>query len=167
MRSLQAITGISFKMARVYIGLGSNLGDRIRNIIQAKKELFSSGFIKFIRESGMEETDPVDHLDQPRFMNQIILIETDIAPRQLLEFLLGVEIRLGRERNFSKGPRIIDLDILLYDDILITDEDLIIPHPEIKNREFILKHLVELNSELVDPITKIMYKELYSYGKNK
>ncbi|HNW29886.1 MAG TPA: 2-amino-4-hydroxy-6-hydroxymethyldihydropteridine diphosphokinase [Spirochaetota bacterium] len=147
-------------MAIVYIGLGSNLGDREKNLKDAINALVSHPSIKLLKQSSILETEPVDYLDQPIFLNMIIVVETDLAPRELLETTGKTELELGRQKTIPKGPRTIDLDILLYDDIILNTGDLIIPHPEIKNRPFIIKHLVELDPELKDPITIVPYRNL-------
>ncbi len=121
-------------MPLVYIGLGSNLGDRNNNLLLARKQIAALPATTVFKESSIIETAPVDLLQQPDFFNQIISITTELSPEQLLENLLRIENSLGRIRKIEKGPRIIDLDILLYDSIQLNTEKLIIPHPEIKNR---------------------------------
>jgi 2-amino-4-hydroxy-6-hydroxymethyldihydropteridine diphosphokinase len=148
-------------MPLVYIGLGSNLGDRSVNITKACSELLINRNIGLLKESSIEETDPVDYLDQPLFLNQIILVKTEIHPEQLLKILKLIEKKLGRKKTIPKGPRVIDLDILLYDDIIFNSHKLRIPHPEIKNRNFILKHLIEINPSLIDPLSRIPYTDIY------
>jgi dihydroneopterin aldolase / 2-amino-4-hydroxy-6-hydroxymethyldihydropteridine diphosphokinase len=148
-------------MPLVYIGLGSNLGNRKVNIKKACEELLSSGDIEILKESLIEETVPVDYLNQPLFLNQIILIKTEMPPAKLLKVLKSVEKKLGREKTISKGPRIIDLDILLYDDIIFNSRKLAVPHPEIKNRNFILKHLIAIDPYLTDPLSGILYADIY------
>lgn len=144
-------------MARVYIGLGTNLGDRPANIKNAGLELIKHKDIDIIKESSIEETDPVDFIDQPKFLNQVILIKTVAAPTALLHLLKKIEKKLGRKTTFAKGPRLIDLDILLYDDIILKTGDLTIPHPEIQNRKFIVKHLIEIDPDIKDPVTGERY----------
>ena len=146
-------------MAKVYIGLGTNLGNKYKNISDAINHISASEKISIIKKSSIKETDPVDYLDQPVFLNQIILIETTIEPEELLQLLNKIEVQMGREKTIPKGPRIIDLDILLYNDLIYNSEKLTIPHQEIKNRDFILEHLVELDDKLVDPITHDQYKK--------
>ena len=148
-------------MARVYIGLGTNLGKRKKNLERAREKILSRDSISLIRESSIDETDPVDYLDQPKFLNQIILIETSVEPYELLNILKKIELEMGRTREVRKGPRIIDLDILLYDDIINDAEELIIPHPGITRRHFILKHLLEIDPDLIDPVEKRSYREIY------
>jgi len=145
-------------MAFAYIGLGSNLDDRKKNLDAAADAIASNPGTIVVKKSTIIETDPVDYLNQPRFLNQVILIETDLAPLELLRHLQQIETDLGRSRTIPKGPRTIDLDILLYDTIVMETGDLTIPHPQIKNREFILKHLVELGPELTDPVSGDAYR---------
>ena len=145
-------------MATAYIGLGSNLGDRERNLREAVRRLTAHCPLRVLATSTILETDPVDFLDQPRFMNMVVRIETTLTPHELLHCLKKSERELGRKKTFSKGPRTIDLDILLYDNIILNTEDLTIPHPEIKNREFVMRHLIELDPELVDPLTGAKYR---------
>ncbi|HQJ72292.1 MAG TPA: 2-amino-4-hydroxy-6-hydroxymethyldihydropteridine diphosphokinase [Spirochaetota bacterium] len=145
-------------MAIVYIGLGSNLGDREKNLRDAINALASLPSITPLKQSSILETEPIDYLDQPLFLNMIIVVETALAPHELLETTGRIELELGRRKTVPKGPRTIDLDILLYDSIILSTGDLIIPHPEIKNRQFIIRHLVELDPELKDPITNEYYR---------
>lgn len=147
-------------MPIVYIGLGSNLGDRNKNLESARRLLASPGTIRILAQSSVIETEPVDVHDQPRFLNQVIKIETYLAPHDLLKALKQAEAELGREKTYPKGPRIIDLDILLYGNIIMKTEDLTIPHPGIKNRRFVMQHLAELEPELKDPITGTKYADL-------
>ena len=143
-------------MALVYIGLGSNLGDRLSNLKRARTEIINNNF-DIVKESSIEETDPVDFIAQPKFLNQVMLIKTEAAPAGLLQILKKIEKKLGRESTLPKGPRIIDLDILLYDDIILNTDYLTIPHPEIKNRKFVMKHLLEIDPGLADPATGVKY----------
>ncbi len=109
----------------------------------------------------VEETKPVDVFDQPDFINQVVLLETDIAPHGLLKILRGIESDMGRVRDVPKGPRVIDLDVLLYGSEIIDTGDLKIPHPEIVRRLFVLKHLLEMSPGLKDPVTGTPYREVY------
>ena len=151
-------------MALAYIGLGANMENRTGNIAKAIYELSLQEDVEIVRKSRIEETDPVDYLEQPEFLNQIALIRTELNPSDLLQVLQDIENRIGRIRTTAKGPRIIDLDILLYDDIILELDDLEIPHPEIKNRDFILKHLVEIEPGLKDPLSGETYMNIYRRG---
>ena len=147
-----------------YVGLGTNLGDRIRNLVRAKELIVSSRVI-IDAESPIDETDPVDFYDQPKFLNQVIRISTNLLPLDLLDCLLGIETQMGRVRTISKGPRIIDLDILLYDNLILNEDRLTIPHPSICRRDFVLRHLIALDPDLRNPTDGKLFSEVYHEGK--
>jgi 2-amino-4-hydroxy-6-hydroxymethyldihydropteridine diphosphokinase len=139
-------------MPLVYVGLGSNLGDREQTIRGALERLESDPEIAVVAVSSLRETDPVGYTDQPKFLNGAAALRTDLAPRALLERMLEVERRLGRERSGPRyGPRTIDLDLLLYGDEEINEPGLRIPHPRLAEREFVLEPLAELDSGLLVP----------------
>jgi 2-amino-4-hydroxy-6-hydroxymethyldihydropteridine diphosphokinase len=140
-------------MTRTFIGLGSNLGDRERFIRQAVAEIARLPGTRLVRVSSLYDTEPVGVQDQPAFLNAVGVFDTDLKPRELLWNLQLVEQRLGRVRARRWGPRTIDLDILLYGGLVIEQEDLSIPHPELENRAFVLIPLYELDPELVHPGT--------------
>ena len=146
-------------MHRVFIALGSNLGNCRENLGLAVS-LLSSGPMNVTAVSSVLETKPVDYTDQPNFLNQMIIIETELDPKELLQELQSAEKRLGREKSFPKGPRLIDLDIILYDNIVYTSDELTIPHKERLNRPFIITHLAELEPNLRDPETGELYSNL-------
>jgi 2-amino-4-hydroxy-6-hydroxymethyldihydropteridine diphosphokinase len=126
-------------MTLAYIGLGSNLGDR-ESLIRRAAELIGA-----TRLSQVRETEPWGYAQQPRFLNAVAEIETTLAPRRLLDHLLDVEARLGRERIGPKwGPRTIDLDLLLYGDETVDEPGLVVPHPRLVEREFVLEPLADL-----------------------
>ncbi|UCD57590.1 MAG: 2-amino-4-hydroxy-6-hydroxymethyldihydropteridine diphosphokinase [Candidatus Hydrogenedentota bacterium] len=131
-------------MAIAYLGLGSNLGDREANINRALAELVRSGRTRVIRVSSIYETKPVGIEKQPDFLNAAAEIETEMAPKELLANIREVERRTGREKRFKWGPRIIDIDILLYGNECLTEENLEIPHPEMHRRAFVLTPLAEI-----------------------
>lgn len=131
-------------MVICYIGIGSNLGDRQKYIDRAIEELKKNKNIRLKRSSSIYETDPVSGIPQGKFLNGVLEVETSLEPRSLLKELSGIECRLGRERIVKNGPRTIDLDILYYGDERIKDDGLIVPHPKIGEREFVLKGLREL-----------------------
>lgn len=131
-------------MVRCYIAIGSNLGDRQGFIDRAMAELRLNRKIKLVRASAIYETKPVSDIPQGDFLNGVIEIETNLNPRQLLAELNGIEDKLGRVRRVKNAPRTIDLDILYYGDESFSDGGLVIPHPRIKEREFVLKGLREL-----------------------
>jgi 2-amino-4-hydroxy-6-hydroxymethyldihydropteridine diphosphokinase len=140
-------------MARVYIGLGANLGDREAAIRRALDVLDADPAIDVVAVSTVRETDPVGYLDQPRFLNGAAALETELPPRELLERLLAVEKELGRERAGGPrfGPRTIDLDLLLYGEETIAEPGLTVPHPRLTERRFVLEPLSELDPSLALP----------------
>lgn len=139
-------------MPLVYVGLGSNLGDREATIRAALDRLAQRGDIHVARVSSLRETDPVGYEDQPRFLNGVAELTTDLAPRELLDRLLAVERELGRQRSGPRfGPRTIDLDLLLYGDAVVGEEGLEIPHPRLAERRFVLEPLAELDDTLDVP----------------
>ncbi len=152
-------------MAFVYIGLGSNVGDRKKYLFSAIKMIKEKIASDLLAESSILETKAVDYTEQPDFLNQVILIKTEFPPETLLEKLKAIEKALGRVKRFDKGPREIDLDVLLYDDLVMSNDSLVIPHPEILSREFVIAHLIELNPELKDPVSGEKYSVLQSNKK--
>jgi 2-amino-4-hydroxy-6-hydroxymethyldihydropteridine diphosphokinase len=126
-------------MTLAYVGLGSNLGDR-ESLIRSAAEQIGA-----LRLSELRETEPWGYEKQPKFLNAVAEIETELPPRRLLDHLLDVEARLGRERVGPKwGPRTIDLDLLLYGDETIDEPGLVVPHPRLLEREFVLEPLADL-----------------------
>ena len=139
-------------MPRAYIGLGANLGDREATLRAAVAALGATGGIEVVAVSAFRETDPVDYLDQPRFLNGAAAVETALAPRELLDALLAVERSLGRTRDGPRfGPRMIDLDLLLYGEESFDEPGLTVPHPRLHERAFALEPLAELEPGLVVP----------------
>lgn len=147
-------------MAEVYVGLGTNLGDRRANLEQAGKMLARVCRADIVYASSITETEPVDVEDQPLFLNQVLFIRTDMGPMDLLSAFQAIEDEMGRTRKVRRGPRIIDLDILLYNNMTIESENLTIPHPEIRNRDFVMDHLIEITPDLRDPLTGEKYREV-------
>jgi len=131
-------------MTVCYIGIGSNLGDRRGYIDKAIKSLSQTKDVKIKRVSSVYETDPVGGVPQGKFLNGVIEIETALDPFGLMEELGSIEISLGRARGLKNGPRTIDLDILYFGQERVNGPDLIIPHPRINEREFVLRGLREL-----------------------
>lgn len=150
-------------MAVVYIGLGSNMGNRRENLQNAVVNIMKRTGAAILAQSSIKQTKAVGFVDQPDFLNQIIKTETDINPRDLLKILKEIETEMGRIYRFPKGPREIDLDILLYGSTIINEIDLKVPHPEILKRGFILEHLVELDPELADPVSKEKYSKICNF----
>jgi 2-amino-4-hydroxy-6-hydroxymethyldihydropteridine diphosphokinase len=152
----------------VYIALGSNLGDRVENLLLARERI-QSPHVRLTRASSIYETAPRDIIDQPWFLNQVVAAETTLFPRQLLARLLRIEREMGRQRTIAKGPRVIDLDILLFGDAVIHTAGLEIPHPRMAERRFVLEPLAELAPALRPPrgnhtvqemLTKVMDQPL-------
>jgi 2-amino-4-hydroxy-6-hydroxymethyldihydropteridine diphosphokinase len=139
-------------MPRVYIGIGANLGDREATILEALERLGAQEEIEVVAVSSLRETDPVGYADQPRFLNGAAALETRLTARDLLERMLAIERDLGRTRHGPRfGPRTIDLDLLLYGDALVDEPGLVVPHPRMTERAFVLEPLAELDPELVIP----------------
>ena len=140
-------------MARAFIALGSNLGDREGTIRAAAAELGAAAGVEVVAVSSLEETDPVGYLDQPRFLNAAAELRTELEPRALLELLLAVEARFGRDRSAGppQGPRTLDLDLLLYDSKRLDEPGLELPHPRLHERLFVLRPLAELDPALEVP----------------
>jgi 2-amino-4-hydroxy-6-hydroxymethyldihydropteridine diphosphokinase len=134
----------------IYISLGSNLGDRLANLRNAMTNI--SPEVKAVAKSSIYETEPWGYSDQPSFLNQIIKANTDLAPFDLLAFFKEIEVSMGRQETFRFGPRLIDLDILFYDDLVLNTPKLTIPHPRIIERAFVLIPLVEIAPDLYHPV---------------
>jgi 2-amino-4-hydroxy-6-hydroxymethyldihydropteridine diphosphokinase len=140
-------------MARAFVALGSNLGDREATIRSAVAELQAADGVEVVAVSRLRDTEPVGYLDQPRFLNGAAELETTLAPADLLDLLLGVERRFGREREGvpARGPRTLDLDLLLYESAEIDEPGLRIPHPRLHERRFVLEPLADLDPSLEIP----------------
>jgi 2-amino-4-hydroxy-6-hydroxymethyldihydropteridine diphosphokinase len=136
---------------RAFVGLGSNLGDREAQIRLALDALRQVAETRVVRVSSIYDTEPVGEPNQPNFLNAVALIDTQLSARQLLWNLQLIERRLGRVRTQRWGPRSIDLDLLLFGDLVLDEPDLKIPHPELTRRGFVLVPLVELDPLLVHP----------------
>ncbi|GAB4405766.1 MAG: 2-amino-4-hydroxy-6-hydroxymethyldihydropteridine diphosphokinase [Thermodesulfovibrionales bacterium] len=148
-------------MAIAYIGVGSNLGNREDNCLKAIKLLSDKG-ITVRKQSSLYETEPWGVKDQPWFINTVIEIETAIEPEELLQMLKEVERDIGRVDTYRWGPRVIDLDILLYNDLVMDTPHLKIPHPLIHERDFVLRPLSEIAPDKTHPVLKKTIKELLS-----
>ena len=134
-----------------YIGLGANLGDCRASLHQALRELAILPTIKIVSVSSLYETAPVGVTDQPNFFNQAAAVETSLSPQTLLQALLHIENQMGRTRTLRWGPRVIDLDLLLYGDAQITLPVLTVPHPRLRERGFVMIPLAEIAPELALP----------------
>jgi 2-amino-4-hydroxy-6-hydroxymethyldihydropteridine diphosphokinase len=137
-------------MATVYLGLGSNLGNRARNIYRALRLLGSA--VRLGRISSLYETEPVGLAEQPWFLNLVCCGETELSPEALLDLAKTIERRLGREKGVRFGPRLIDIDILLYADLVLSTPHLEIPHPRLHQRAFVLIPLSEVAPGLIHPV---------------
>jgi 2-amino-4-hydroxy-6-hydroxymethyldihydropteridine diphosphokinase len=139
-------------VARAYIGLGSNLGDRRGLLEEALRRLGADPAVEVVAVSAFRETEPVGDADQPRFLNAAAALETELEPRDLLERLLAVELELGRDRSVGRwGPRTVDLDLLLVGDLVVEEPGLTVPHPCLRERRFVLEPLLELDPTLTLP----------------
>lgn len=137
---------------KVYLGLGSNLGDKHNNLDQAINIINNSKYCEVVKVSEYYETKPVGYLEQDDFSNCAVEIKTIFSPKELIKFLLNVEKDLKRERTIKWGPRTIDLDVLLFDNIVTSYEDIIIPHPRMHKRMFVLKPLSDIAPYVMHPI---------------
>ena len=140
-------------MTAVYLGFGSNMGDRETNIRQAL-DLLQAGDFRVLRVSGLYETEPIGLREQAWFLNQAAEFETELTPWEVLQRIQSVEKSLGRKREIVNGPRTIDIDILLFGDAVMKTSELTIPHPRYRERRFVLEPLFELNPALIDPETR-------------
>jgi len=138
-------------VTRAYVGLGANLGPREVTLLRAVDLLGAAEGVELVAVSQRRETEPGGPVEQPPFLNGAVAVETTLAPRELLELLLGVERSLGRVRSERWGPRTIDLDLLLYGGETLDEPGLEVPHPRLHERRFALEPLAELDSELVVP----------------
>jgi 2-amino-4-hydroxy-6-hydroxymethyldihydropteridine diphosphokinase len=146
-------------LKRVYLGLGSNMGDREALLRSALAELDEPD-LKLLRVSSLYETEPIGFREQRWFMNLAAEFETQLFPRQLLHRIQRIERQFGRRRTIANGPRTIDVDILLYGNFVVTADDLEIPHPRYRERRFTLAPLAELRPNLRDPVTGKTVSEL-------
>jgi 2-amino-4-hydroxy-6-hydroxymethyldihydropteridine diphosphokinase len=137
--------------SRLFVGLGSNVGDRAGNLLLAVRGMMNAG-LNINRLSSIYETEPVDVIDQPSFLNMVAEARAPhFSPEQILARLLRIEYALGRRREISRGPRTIDMDLLLYGDEVCSTEFLVLPHPRLHMRRFVLTPLAELAPQLAHP----------------
>ncbi len=153
-------------MPIAYIGIGSNLGNREENCEKAVSLLSEQG-ITVIKRSSLHETEPWGVKEQPEFINMAVEAETDLSPEELLKKLQQIEIELGRDKGERWGPRIIDLDILFFDNLVVKTLVFEIPHPGIPEREFVLKPLAEIAPDKIHPIFKKSVKQLFEEIRNR
>ncbi|MCC6298867.1 MAG: 2-amino-4-hydroxy-6-hydroxymethyldihydropteridine diphosphokinase [Anaerolineales bacterium] len=142
----------------VYLALGSNMGNRLMNLKEAISSLAPQMEVK--AKSAVYETPPWGFEDQEKFLNQVVRVETYLKPEQLLKHLKRLEVALGRKESVKNGPRLIDIDILFYDDLVLYSPALTIPHPFMHERGFVLVPLMEIASDFVHPVRKKTVREL-------
>jgi len=136
-----------------YVSVGSNLGNKIENCRNGIAALTRSGQTRIVDQSPIYRTEPVDYLDQDWFVNYVVKIETESDPLALLDTLKSIERAAGRVKNTIRfGPRILDLDIILYDELVLDDPRLIIPHPRMHKRRFVLKPICDIDPEMNHPV---------------
>lgn len=144
----------------VYLALGTNLGDRDANLARARELILSKALI--LETSPIYITPPWGYEDQPDFLNQVLKVQTRMAPRRLLRFLKKVESKMGRIKTFRNGPRLIDIDILFYGQRVIEENDLCIPHPRLHERAFVLVPLNDIAPDFVHPVLKLSVEAMLS-----
>ena len=145
-------------MHTIYLALGTNLGDRMDNLHRAVAALPPT--VRVTALSSVYETPPWGYADQPAFLNMALAAETDLEPLALIAFLKKLETELGREKTFRNGPRLIDMDILFYDDLVFEQADLVIPHPRLHERAFVLVPLNDIAPDLMHPVLKRTVRDL-------
>lgn len=136
-------------MNKAHLGLGSNLGDRSANLAEAMRRLNDPPRVEVLRVSSVYETEPVGVSDQPNFLNLVVAISTSLTPHELLDHCLGIEESLGRVRRERWGPRTIDLDLLMFGDVVMDDDRLTLPHPRMAARSFVMVPLAEIAPETI------------------
>jgi len=152
---------------KVFVILGSNIGNRKENLKKAIIEIMKLKKIKIFNMSSLYLSKPWGYLQQDNFYNIALLLIVSYTPLQLLKKLKKIEKKLGREKNIRYGPRIIDIDIILYEDYVIKRKNLIIPHKQLTKRDFFLKPLLEIDKNLINPITKKKLEYYLKKLKNK
>lgn len=145
---------------QVYLGLGSNLEGPEEQILQTIEHLNRDLNVSNVKHSNMVFSPPMGGPEQPNYVNSVCSFQTNCSPNEVLDLIRDLEQKQGRKRDLHWGPRTIDIDILLFDDLIICNHELQIPHPGIHEREFVLVPLLELNKSLIDPISGYPYSKL-------
>ncbi len=146
-------------MKRVYIALGSNIGEPIKNIKNAIA-LLNDGGVKLIKSSSFYHTEPYGVKDQPDFVNSVIIAETTLSLKELFNLIKKIEKNMGRKKNIKYGPRVIDIDIIFYENLIYEDANIIIPHPKMVERSFVLYPLEEIDPLFLHPLLKETISQL-------
>jgi 2-amino-4-hydroxy-6-hydroxymethyldihydropteridine diphosphokinase len=147
-------------MSRIFIGLGSNLGDRAKYLHRALSEMADLHQTAVVKFSSVYETEPIGVKEQPKFLNMVVEVDSTLRPDELVRELKEIEHRIGRTYSEHWGPREIDLDLLYYGGEMLNETALQVPHPEISNRRFVLVPLKEIASEFQDPLRHLSVQEL-------
>ena len=147
---------------RVQLLLGGNLGDRVSNLVEAKLQI-GNAIGAIVYESAIYESEPWGFEDENQFLNQLVIVKTSLSPTEVLDKIKSIEVDLGRTKSEMQwSSRIIDIDILFYEESIVTEENLTIPHPRIHERRFVLEPLLESDPAFIHPLTKKSMRELYS-----
>jgi 2-amino-4-hydroxy-6-hydroxymethyldihydropteridine diphosphokinase len=149
-----------------YISLGSNIGERRKNLAQAIS-LLKKRMVQIIKKSAIYETSPVGNTEQPWFLNQVLKVQIESEPSSFLQLVKEIEKKMGRTHTRAKGPRCIDIDILLAEDRVVRSLELNIPHPELANRNFVLVPLKEIAYDIIHPILEEKIGDLWRKSKDK
>lgn len=152
-------------MTDVAIALGSNVGDREAHLSFAVNQL--GRFLQQLTVSSSYETEPVDVAPQPRFLNAAATGKTLLTPRGLLDALLAIEREAGRQRPHPGAPRTLDLDLILFGDLIVREQGLEVPHPRFRTRRFVLEPLAEIASDWIDPLTGLTIQELFDHNEKR
>ena len=150
----------------VYLSLGTNVGDRRKNLRDAIAALGDAG-VRVTRVSSTYETEPVDYVDQPWFLNSAVEAETELGAVELLHVLRGIEAQMGSKKLVAKGPRLIDMDVLLYGDTVIDTPELQVPHPRMHLRRFVLEPLAEIAPNARHPVLGLTVSEMLAQTPDK
>ncbi len=160
---------ISRKWHKVYLSLGSNMGDKRENLLEAIKKVGELENTEVVKSSTILETEPFGYIEQDNFLNACLEVKTLLTPQEFLSSILKIELDMGRVREIKWGPRVIDIDILFYDDEIIQEDNLAVPHPWICEREFVLEPLSEIAPNYVHPLERktimMLARKLKESGK--